>query len=179
MTSTARNCKRSGGFSLIEIVIALTIAAMVLGGALAVMKVSSDEYALKKASGELELIAKRARAAAILQQRPYAVEFSQGVVRMMPLSQIELSDMMLDDGNGGVDDEGWELTLDNGMEAKVRRWNSDDWISFGKNSREVWRFDPNGLSEPISVQLQLNESAATMEFNLLTAAIREVEYDIR
>lgn len=178
MISTARSSRSESGFSLLEIVIALSIAAMVLGGAIAVMKISSDEHALKKASGELELIAKRARAAAILQQRPYAIEFSQGLVRMMPLSQIELDDMLIEE-NGDAAAEGWELTLDNGMEAQVRRWNSDTWVSFGKNTTEVWRFDPNGLCEPISVQLKLNESSAYLEFNLLTAAIREKEYDIR
>ena len=171
MTSTVRSFKRTRGFSLLEIVIALVISSMVLAGAVGLMRYSSDEHALKKAAGEMEVMAKRARAKAILQQTPYALEFRQGVVRMMPLAQT---------GVDGVeqpeDAETWELTLDNGMKASVRRWNSESWTSSSEKSAEVWRFDPNGLCEPVSVQLRLNGSAAILQFNLLTGSIRDAEY---
>jgi len=78
-----------------------------------------------------------------------------------------------------VDSVTWELTLDNGMKAKLKRWNSDSWIAVEAGSVELWRFDPNGLSEPISVQLQIEESTATLDFNILTASIRDQEYDLR
>ena len=176
MTSTVRSFNGARGFSLIEIVIALMIAGLVLGGAVGVMRYSSDEHALKKAAGEMELMAKRARATAILQQTPYAMEFRQGMVRMMPLAQAAM-------GGGEVEApqqaERWELSLDNGMTAKVRRWNSDDWVGPDENSSEIWRFDPNGLCEPIGVELKLNECSALLEFNLLTGAIRNAEYRVQ
>ncbi len=87
MTSTARNCSPRAGFTLLEIVIVLAIASLVMGGAVGLMMFSSDEQALRKASGEIELLAKRARTTAILQQTPYALEFREGIVRMMPLAQ--------------------------------------------------------------------------------------------
>ena len=176
MTSTVRNYKGARGFSLTEIVIALMIAGLVLGGAVGVMTYSSDEHALKKAAGEMEMMAKRARAAAILQQTPYALEFRQGVVRMMPWAQAAA-----DRGDEEIPmrAESWELSLDNGMTARVRRWNSDEWVGARENSSEIWRFDPNGLCEPIGVELKLKESSALLEFNLLTGAIREAEYRVQ
>ena len=64
----------------------LAIAAVIMGGAVGMMVYSSDERVLRDASGEIELLAKRARTTAILQQTPYALEFREGVVRMMPLA---------------------------------------------------------------------------------------------
>jgi len=179
MISTAKTYKRSRGFTLLEVVVALAIASLLVGGAVGVMVVSSDERALKKAASEMELMAKRARATAILQQTPYALEFSQGAVRMMPWAQAALVDLPAGGEPVPVDSVTWELTLDNGMKAKLKRWNSDSWIAVEAGSVELWRFDPNGLSEPISVQLQIEESTATLDFNILTASIRDQEYDLR
>ena len=90
MISIARKCKGSPGFSLLEIVMVLTIACMVMGGAVGLMIYSSDEHALRKSSGEIELLAKRARTTAILKQTPYALELRQGIVKLLPLCYYNL-----------------------------------------------------------------------------------------
>ena len=55
MTLAARIRSRGSlGFTLLEIVIALAIAALIVGGALGVMAHSSDECALRGASSEIE-----------------------------------------------------------------------------------------------------------------------------
>lgn len=186
-TSTVRRCRSSGlrpGFTLIEIVIVLLISALVVGGAIGVMTLSSDEYALKKASRELESMAKRARATAILKQVPYALEFTPGMVRLMPWADA-LGDELLEDLDllrGEQEDGGdsqavrWELSLDNGMQSKLRRWDSDEWIVMSDGTRQLWRFDPSGLCEPIGLELLLDEGRIFMEFNPLTGAINEVIY---
>ena len=46
-----------------------------MGGAIGMMVYSSDERVLRDASGEIEMLAKRARTTAILNQTPYALEF--------------------------------------------------------------------------------------------------------
>ena len=181
MISAAKTSKhRRGGFTLIEIVMVLGIAAVIMGGAVGMMIYSSDERVLRDASGEIEMLAKRARTTAILQQTPYALEFRQGIVRMMPLAQAGRDEKKTAGGKnvGGTEvDEGggerWEFVLENGMEFFIRRWNSSEWLPTGKNSIHVWRFDPNGLSEPVSVRLQLGESWAEDTYHPLTATIRE------
>ena len=70
----------------------LAIAGIVMGGAVGFMIFSSDERALRNASGEIELMAKRARTIAILQQTPYAVEFREGRVNLLPWAQAGMQD---------------------------------------------------------------------------------------
>ena len=78
---------RSPGFTLLEIVIVLAIAALMMGGAVGLMVYSSDERVLRNSSGEIEVLAKRARTTAILLQTPYALEFRERVVRLLPLAE--------------------------------------------------------------------------------------------
>ncbi|MFZ9941871.1 MAG: pilus assembly FimT family protein, partial [Luteolibacter sp.] len=85
MTLTVRNFDRSRGFTLLEIVVVLAIAAIVMGGAVGTMVYSSDEHSLRRASGEIELLAKRARVTSMLHQTPYALEFRADRARMLPL----------------------------------------------------------------------------------------------
>lgn len=186
-TSAARTTKRgSRGFTLLEIVIVLVIASVVLGGAVGLMVYSSDERALRNASGEIELLAKRARTTAILLQTPYALEFREGVVRLMPLAEAGQIERRTASGRrvGGEDvpdgsAERWEYPLEPGIEAYVRRWNSSEWLPARKDAIHVWRFDPTGLCEPLSVRLTLDESWIEDTYHPLTASIRDSQMEAR
>jgi prepilin-type N-terminal cleavage/methylation domain-containing protein len=180
MTSAARTNKRRSGFTLLEIVIVLSIAAVVIGGAVGLMVYSSDERVLRNASGEIELLAKRARTTAMLLQTPYALEFRERVVRLLPLAEAGQDEKRTVGGRriGGEkvvtdDAERWEYPLEDGVEVFIRRWNTDDWLPTRKDTVHVWRFDPNGLSEPLSVKLTLGESWSEDIYHPLTAAVRE------
>lgn len=173
------------GLTLLEVVIVLVIGTLIIGGTAAVMTFSSDEYALKKAAREIEALAKRARATATLKQIPYALEFSPGLVRLMPLAEALGTAVPADElfvpveGEEGPPPEAvrWELSLDNGMQARLRRWDSEDWIAIAEGERQLWRFDPDGLCEPIGVGLALEGGQLDMNFNPLTAAISRSTYE--
>jgi type II secretion system protein H len=186
MISAAKTNKRPHGFTLIEIVVVLAIAAVIMGGAVGMLVYSSDERALRNASGEIELLAKRARTTAILQQTPYAIEFRQNVVRMLPLARAGRDEKRTVGGHriGGEPSEessgeDREYVLDAEMGVSVRRWNSDKWLETGKNTVHIWRFDPNGLSEPISVRLTLDKSWAEDTYHPLTATISDSQLEAR
>jgi prepilin-type N-terminal cleavage/methylation domain-containing protein len=189
MTSAAKTSKHGcrRGFTLLEIVIVLAIAAVVMGGAVGMMVYSSDERVLRNASGEIELLAKRARTTAILLQTPYALEFREGIVKLMPLAETGRDEKRTVSGRsiGGepvVEEdigERWQYQLEGGMEVFVRRWNSSEWLATRKNAVHVWRFDPNGLCEPISVRLSLENSWTEDSYNPLTATVRENFMEIR
>ena len=180
-TSAARTIESGRrGFTLLEIVIVLVIASVVLGGAVGLMVYSSDERALRNASGEIELLAKRARSTAVLLQTPYALEFREGVVRLMPLAEAGQIERRTASGRrvGGEEvetsgAERWEYPLEPGIELFVRRWNSNEWLPARKDAIHVWRFDPTGLCEPIGVRLTVNESWAEDTYHPLTATIHE------
>ena len=184
MISAVKTTRSPQGFTLIEIVMVLAIAAIVLGGAVGMMLYSSDERVLSDASGEIELLAKRARTIAILEQTPYAIEFRENVVRMLPLAlagQDERKKIGGREIGGEIVDTGaiQEYTLNSGMEIFVLRWNSKEWLSTGKNDIHIWRFDPDGLCEPISVKITVNKSWMADTYHPLTATVRSSELEAR
>lgn len=174
-----------GGFTLIEIVLAMLIAGILIGGAVGFMIYSSDERVLREVSGEVELLAKRARTASVLQQTPYALEFRAGVVRMMPLAEAGADEKLTALGRtiGGerVDEASSgtrapvraEYRFPDAMNVVIRRWNSETWLTTEKDSLHIWRFDPDGLCEPISLRYEIHESRAQDTFHPLTASIQE------
>lgn len=182
MTSVARTNKNRAGFTLLELVIVLAIASVIMGGAVGFMIYSSDERVLRDASGEIELLAKRARTASILEQTPYALEFREGIVRMLPLAQAGRDEKRTAGGRriGGESEEEAAASsaphsylLDPEMKIFVKRWDSDKWMPTEKDTIHIWRFDPDGLSEPLSVRYTLEKSWAEDSYHPLTASIRE------
>lgn len=186
MTSAARPNDARAGFTLIEIVLVLLIAAVLVGGAVAVLVYSSDERLLRDVSGEVELLAKRARMTSMLQQTPYALEFRDGVVRLMPFAEAGTDEKLTVLGGAiGVDQVGDpdmparrapvrdEFRFPENLNVVIRRWNSDTWLTTEKNSLHIWRFDPDGLSEPVTLRYEINTSWAQDTFHPLTASIRE------
>jgi prepilin-type N-terminal cleavage/methylation domain-containing protein len=180
MTSAARTTRSPRGFTLIEIVMVLAIAAVIMGGAVGLMVASSDERVLRDASGEIELMAKQARTISILHQTSYALEFRDGVVRLLPLAQSAAGEgapsKETSEGNGP---ETKQYDLEPGLGIFVRRWNSDQWFSTVKDTVHIWRFDPDGLCEPLTIRLVRGESWIEDTFHPLTASISETHMEAR
>ena len=158
----------------------LAIAAVVMGGAVGLMIYSSDERTLRDASGEIELMAKRARVTSILHQTPYALEFREGIVRLLPLAEAgkdEKKNAFKSRGEvappAEAANESRQFVFENGLNVFIRRWNSDEWLGTAKSAVHVWRFDPDGLCEPVSVRLTLDKSWSEDTYHPLTATIRE------
>jgi prepilin-type N-terminal cleavage/methylation domain-containing protein len=189
MTLTARTSSKRSGFTLIEIVMVLAIASMLLGGAVAVMVFSSDERELRDTSGQIELLAKRARTIAILQQTPYAIEFRPGIIRLLPLAEAGQEEkktalgqtvggekVEFDDPNGPVRNE---LTLGAGIASFIRRWNTEEWLPMSDRIIHIWRFDPDGLCEPLGVRFTIGRNYIEDTYHPLTAAIRETAMEVK
>jgi prepilin-type N-terminal cleavage/methylation domain-containing protein len=187
MISAAKTNKRPQGFSLIEIVMVLALAAILMGGAVGLMVNASDEHAIRNTSGQIELLAKRARTIAMLKQTPYALEFRLGIVRLMPLAEAGQSDDEKTASGHRIGGERvlkqgeqtQQCVLPGGMELWVRRWNSADWLPTGRKTFHIWRFDPNGLSEPLSVRLVLKNSWQEDTYHPLTATICDTQNETR
>lgn len=184
--------RSSQGFTLIEIVLVLVLIALMIGGALGYMVVSDDERVLRRSSVEVEVLAKRARALAALQQRPYALEFHEQTVTLMPLAEamldprdrehaIKRQEMMIAEGAAPAPafnpvHANW--TMDEDVRMFVRRWASDVWLPVDTKNRHVWRFEPEGFCEPIGVRFTMEKSWLEAEFHPLTAGIREQAQEI-
>ena len=208
MTSAAKrtNRRKRAGFTILELVVTIGIMILMIGGALAVIFFNRSERQLNNSLSEVELLAKRARSVATLQQSPYALEITRHGVALMPLGETsfdpderdlriaelemraELSaDIMLDDpehtaaATASVTNrvrDAWQHEID-GMQIYVRRWGNTDWQLLERDDHHVWRFDPGGISEPIGIRFQLeNGSWIAGYFHPLTAALSDTESEI-
>ena len=167
---------------MLEIMIVLALVAVVMGGGIALMVFSDNQRDLRRMADEIEVMAKRARAVALLQQTPYALEFTEGRVRMMPLVEagMEVQDLppVSDTGAEMSPDQRRqtpvrrELAIGGGIRMALRRWGATDFIPVeGKRALQVWRFDPNGLCEPVSVRLVQGDNWIEDVYHPLTAAV--------
>ena len=180
------------GFTLIEIVLVLALIALMIGGALGYMVISDDERVLSRSSVEVEVLAKRARALAALQQRPYALEFYEQTVSLMPLAEAMIDSRDRENALARQEEMAAESaapasgftpvraswTVDENVRMFVRRWASDTWLPVDIKSRHVWRFVPVGFCEPIGVWFQAEKSWLEAEFNPLTGGIRDQSQEI-
>jgi len=175
-----------------ELVMVLAIAAMVTAGAIGLMVFSSSERKLKHAAADVEVLAKRARSISQLQQKPYALEFLPGQIRLLPFAETVGDQGRMPSGRlvggqraeesstaGAVAPIHDTLELDPDLVLSVRRWASDAWQKPSERHPQVWRFDPDGLCEPIGVRLALDGSWIEQEFHPLTASVRDFSSEIR
>lgn len=70
-----------------------------------------------------------------------------------------------------------EITIDQDIALTIRRWNTTNYITPSETLIPVWRFDPDGLSEPLTVRLTLGNSYAQDTYHPLTATIADSELD--
>ena len=180
--------KFSRGFTLLEIVIVLAVSALIIGGAITTVVLSSSERKLRNASSEIELLAKKARTAAILHQTSYAIQFRPGKVDVLPFAESGEINRTTAQGNeiGGTSADGTtrrtlhdSVELDPEIVLTIRHWNTTDFITPTENNIPIWRFDPDGLSEPLTVHLAMGESYAQDTYHPLTATISDSELEAK
>lgn len=193
-TKTSKSSGRPRGFTLIEIVMVLAIVAIVSGGAITFLVFSSGGRELQKTSSEVESLARRARTTAILQQTPYAIEFTPGLIQLLPFAQAGQTTKRASPGSasGGKNVaanpdattsthtpvfESFHPSGD--MTVLLRRWNSEDWLAMKDGKPQVWRFDPDGLCEPISIRYELGQSWIQDAYHPLNAAISDSQSEIK
>lgn len=171
---------------MLEIVIVLALAGLIVGGGIAVMNARSSEGRLKDVAGELEDLARRARTIAVVQQTPYVVALTEDGFFLHPLVEDNLTEAELAD----IDEQlaagtikrmpvRDEVLLDPEFSLEVLRWGASGWTRLERGQRQVWRFDPNGLCEPLSVRLSFVDGWIQEEYHPLTASVRDTQMEAR
>lgn len=194
---------RQAGFTLLEMVVVLSISMLIVGGALSKLYFSRDEAKLTDAYQSVEVLAKRARTISTLQQRPYALEFRNKTVSLMPFAEaaMEPGDReglleVLSENEGYSNDETYtdEEQIDRPSDQSsvrdtwvaepemllfIKRWATAEWVPLTQRDRHVWRFDPNGICEPIGLRYETDGSWVEVVFHPLTASISGLDSEIR
>lgn len=173
---------QQAGFTLLEMVVVLSISMLIIGGALSKLYFSRDEAKLTDAYQSVEVLAKRARTISTLQQRPYALELRDKTVSLMPFAEAALESGDREDLLEVLsEDEGYSDDLDYTDEEQIerpseqssvrdswvaepemmvyiKRWATAEWVPLTQRERHVWRFDPSGICEPVGLRFEIDGS---------------------
>lgn len=178
---------RRAGFTLLEMVIVLAVASIIIGGGMAIMSLRSGEKRLREVAGEMEDLARRARTVAVIHQAPYVLALTEKGVFLHPLAEEGLDEAQLARLDEQLASNGVrrmpvrdQKVFDAAFTLQVRRWGSTRWTPLVRGERQLWRFDPNGLCEPLAVRFESDEFGwIEEEYHPLTAAVRESQMEAR
>lgn len=150
MTTSARSSKRSPGYSLFEILLALGIVAILLGTAVPII----GSFDWNADGGDLE-----EQVVAVVQAvRANAVE--TGETRLLRLDRNGL-----ESGVAGVS----SLELPEGWRLQVMRFTERRFRDPGE--REFWVFNGAGICEPLALMLDGEEKTLVLRFDPLTGEV--------
>lgn len=182
-------CHKAGvsaqGFTLLEIVFVLGMIAMLAVWLTMSVTTVGTEQKLREASGSIEVMTKRARSIAVMQQRAYQVTISNGSVSMAPqYVSAEVETFEEDEGEEGASREDFEdVTANEPTDVEVtyeiRRWRSDTWEEIDGDKKVVLTVEPVGLVEPISIRCSMGKSWLIQDLHPLTGGVSDEEMSVQ
>ncbi len=217
-----RTGNRLNGFSLIEIVIVMTILALLAAASVPSFRGIMNEQKAREPIIELTRLAKMARLKAMLEKRPYQLAItSQGFTASRYfdpyLKLAELTDFLAlsdqaeeakvpdedappkdagaDPASAGKVNEAAPLvsgqapqskpewneryTLKPGTAVATQFWHESSMMPLEGETVRLWVFQPNGMCEPIKIQLTHETATLQVEFNALTADVTREMSDVK
>jgi hypothetical protein len=146
-----------------------------MGMAVLSMGALTEERKLHAVSAPLKDFAKKARAQALLEQRPFMIEFQQGYVTVSALHQVSdemaaLKSMRVVEGDAAEATERKRFEVPEGVAIELMRWGSAEWVPARS---QAWVFEQTGICEPLKVRVSSQRGWIEMEFNPLTASVAD------
>lgn len=161
----------AAGFTLIEIVITLSIIALLLGMTVLTINSVSSERQLRTPAEVLKDFAKQARMFAIVEQRPHQVLITPRSLRLQSSGQSLNEDYINIKGEVAEDIPAIKrYDLEEDTRMLIRRWNEAEWRPVKADS---WVFEHSGICEPLSIRFERVTDGSYLEltFNALTANV--------
>lgn len=174
--------------TLLEVVIALSLVALIVGIGVIKYEDGSEERAIRQGASRIEAMASRAHAMSILHQKPFWLRFEEGRVI---LAGADINTPVADEGERS--DLKWdslerpesrEVIYDEyATEAllSVNRWGTaeDEWLEPNEDEQLTWQFQSTGLCEPVGIRLEVEDSWVIMRMHPLTARVEDEEMMIK
>lgn len=179
------------GMTLLEVVIAMSLIAVLSGLGMVKYANGADERTLRETVARVEAMASRGHAMAILHQKPFWLRLEEGKL-ILAGADLESRDVSADEDDYSFDrrrdDERENVrheiiydTLTTEALVGLRRWGAKETAWQFPEEKEVitWSFQSSGLCEPVAFRIELGESWVVMHMHPLTARIEEEEMEIK
>lgn len=144
---TGSQPRQPAAFTLLEVVIVISIMMVLIGIAAVSFRGLDQEQVLTRYAVDIQDLAGQARRTAISEGNPVFLQVGTSAVRARDY-QLPFADCTLE----------------------VRRWGSTKWVS---PANFAWRFEPNGVCEPIGLRVIRGDASYEMQFHPLTAMPQE------
>lgn len=193
-----------GAFTLIEMVITLTIIAVLAAAAIPSYRGLKDEQIAREPVAELARLAKEARLHAITEKHPYQIAFTEkgfSATRYLSpytqqadldkfLQQVRLDDEenqaqpVVPDAAQTTSRQGrkeWaeNYSLPQDTRYTLQFWHEPAATPVNGGMVKLWVFQPSGISPPLTVRVQREKSSFEVSFNALTADIAVEKSEVR
>ena len=184
--ATGRNSERRflslpsrRGFTLLEICIALSIIAVLIGLCTPAFSGWLSEERLREPARHLEQLARTARNRAIDTQKSWVVIIHPSGLKLTLLDNEVASNNV--SGSAGTDagddvkkaDDDVEMPMPDGVIVATKAWGEE---SFSSLAEVKWIFRPDGLCDPLTVRFTRGQSEIALRFDPLTADVAEETY---
>jgi type II secretory pathway pseudopilin PulG len=170
----APGTRAGGGFTIIEIILALAIVIILVGiGGLALTGVNAQR-ALESRMSALENLARIAHTAVLRDQEPWLVIFEKTRAYAGPVSSgVALN--ALQDPEAPRPLHVVEFDYDETLLIRRTAWKEFLRVDIP----EIWRFAPRSLLEPIEIRVESDHGWVQARFDPLTARLEEMEMEGR
>lgn len=153
MKPTPFRAKRAG-FTMLEIVVVLSIMTLVIGIGFASFAILDDEDPFEQPAQKLTQMSRFAIHASVLQQRAMTIAFDKKGFGIL----------------GSTVPEGAYYAVPGNMKVRIHRMGGRDWE---KAEGHFWRFGEQGICEPVKIRFESPDGVREMKFHPLTGTAVE------
>ncbi|MBK1792605.1 type II secretion system protein [Persicirhabdus sediminis] len=163
--------------TLLEVVIVISMIAILTGIGLVAMAGSQDSDSLRKFAIEFESMAKRGRMMANKEHKPYQIKVSDNSAVLYGYQR------PLDSDEDYVPSQSYQeisrIEFPGEMQFDFKYWGQNDWTTLKRDVEFVWKLEPKGIVEPVSVRYSIEDNYISQEYHPLTAGVRDEEYELK
>lgn len=151
---TSHTRRRHQGFSMLEMVVVLSIMIVVMGIGFASFNLLDDKDPFDQTAQELVQMAKFAHQSAVLQHRGMTLAFDKEGFGLI----------------GAAEGVGARRNLPGGMKLFILRYGAKNWE---KAEGHRWPFGEQGICEPVKLRLETETAFRELAFHPLTGTLVE------
>lgn len=174
-------CAGRPAFTLIEIVLVITVMLLAMTALIPLMNIRSEERELRKTADTLEKFARTGRSAALYERAFSAIEIlPTGFTLKIESPQAIPDDQDPDAFTFFTDEpevpeaiETYTHSLPKNAKVQIKAWTENKWRT---PEQYIWQFQQSGLCEPLQFRFSIGEAWIELGFSPLTAEVQEESY---